>query len=333
MQKKEVETFSFNLNRLSWSYLSENYPNFGTSMATFLIMLGFVIIFGSLAPAFFTIVTFFNILIRTSIYIILSVGMTLVLTSSGIDISIGSQIGLIGVSLGWAMRANYPVWLSLLLAILVGAICGSFNGFLVSKVQVPPIVTTLGTMTLYRGITYLLAAKELFTGFPATFRWFGQGDLWGLPVPAIISAIVAVGGYLFLYSTKWGQHITAVGGNEESARLTGIKTAHIKFMVYLIMGILTALATIVLLSRTGAGQAAIGEGMELITLTAVVLGGTALFGGKGLILGSVMGSLILSMLGTGLLLSRVHYFWQLVATGALFIIVVTVRSIQEKGEV
>ncbi len=318
-----------------WTFLCDVVEDFGLLATTFAILIFFVVFFGIMSPRFFTVTTVTNILTRTSIYVILAVGMTFVLTTGSIDISIGSQIGLITGILGLSMvQFGLSFWLGLIIAVLVGASCGSFNGFLVSKIKVPAIVTTLGTMTFFRGLAYMVSGGTVFLDFPKEFIWLGQGRIFGfIPVPVLIAVFVVAWGHLFLKHTRRGSHITAVGGNPEAAKLAGINNSYNHFIVFLIMGIMVALATVVMVARISAAQSVMGEGMEVHTISAVVLGGTSLFGGKSTILGSVLGALVLGVLETGLLLIRVSYFWQLVVMGLIFISVVTIRTAYEKKAV
>lgn len=333
MQKANTGSTSL-MEKLSLASLKENYASSEVLTLTFIIMILLVIVFGLLNPMFFTLRNFTNIFVRSSIYFVLGVGMTIVITSGGIDLSIGSQIALISMILGETLTVlNYPIWLGVLLGVLTGIVCGVLNAFFVSKVRMPPIVVTLGTMIIFRGIAYLLAAEKLFVDFPDIFRWFGRGIIWGIPVPVILSVIITACGYYFLYFTRPGIRITAVGSNQEAARLSGINIDYYRFLPYVIMGLLTAIASIMILGRSGAGQAAMGKGRELHTIAVVLLGGTYLFGGRGIILGTIMGSIILGILETGLLMAGTYYFWQLVATGFLIIIAVTVRISREQTEV
>lgn len=305
-------------------------------VTTFALLILLITIFGILSPRFFTLMTMTNILNRTSIYVILAVGMTLILTTGSIDISIGSQIGLVTAVLGLTIsQAGVPAWAGIGIAVLLGAVLGSFNGFLISKIKVPAIITTLGTITFYRGLAYFASGGTVFMNFPDSYVFLGQGRVFfGLiPVPVIIAAVVVTWGHLFLKKTKRGAHIIATGGNVDAAKLSGINVAYSKFIVFLIMGVMAALAAIVMTARISAAQSVMGEGMEIHTISAVVLGGTSLFGGKATILGSVIGAVVLGVLETGLLLVRVSSFWQLVFMGMIFILVVTLRTYFEMKSV
>jgi ribose/xylose/arabinose/galactoside ABC-type transport system permease subunit len=310
-----------------------HHPDTGLLLSTLAMLAVLILVFSFTAERFFSQAVMINVLTQMSIYVIAGVGMTIVLTSGGIDISIGSIIGLVATIMGILMMdMGMPAIVAILAAFVAGATCGAFNGFLVAYVKVPPIIVTLGTLTFFRGLAYLLGDGKVYMRFPDPLPWIGDGRLFGLPVPVYIAALTVIWGQFFLGSTRMGRRITAVGGNEEAARLAGIDVVRTKLWTYVIMGILTGLTTIVIVARQDAAQAVMGFGIELHVIAAVILGGTSLFGGRGLVLGTVLGALILGVLNTGLLLSGVVQFWQLVALGLLLIAVVAVRMAREGTE-
>ena len=309
-------------------------PDSTLLLSTFSLLLLMILVFAFTADQFFTLAVLRNVLTQTSIYIILGVGLTIVLTSGEIDISIGSIIGLAAMVLGVSVvKMGYPIGIGLLATLLVGVLCGLMNGFLTAMVRVPSIIVTLGALTFFRGLAYLLGGASAYVGYPQFLVWIGSGTAIGVPVPVWLALIVVIFGQLFLKSTRTGQHIVAVGGNAEAARLAGVNIRSKKLLAFVIMGVLSAVASIVMVARLDAAQSVMGAGIELQVLAAVVLGGTSLFGGRGVVLGSVLGALILAVLQTGLLLSGVVQFWQLVAVGALLIAVVAIRISHEPSEV
>lgn len=317
------------LNSL-WYRVRDAHPDIALLLTTLGILVGLIIIFSITADRFFSGAVMVNILTHTSIYVVAGVGMTIVMTSGGIDISIGSIVGLVATVMAITMVDHgLGTFAAIFVGVGLGAICGLFNGALIAIVRVPPIIVTLGTLTFFRGVAYLIGDGRVITRFPDAFVWLGNGRIFGLPVPVYIAALTVLIGHLFLTRTRPGQRLVAVGGREEAARLAGINVIFYKIMAYVIMGALTALATIIIISRQNAAQATMGEGIELIVIAAVVLGGTSLFGGRGLVLGTVLGALTLGVLQTGLLLSGVVYFWQLVAMGMLLIVVVAFRIARE----
>lgn len=316
--------------RPAWLDRLYGHPDTGLLLSSLAILLVLIAVFSFTSESFFSRVVLINVLTQTSIYVIAGVGMTIVLTGGGIDISIGSIIGLSATVMGIAMiDLGFPVGLGLVIALAVGLACGAFNGFLVAAVRVPAIIVTLGSLTFFRGLAYLLGEGRVYMRFPEFMVWLGEGTLAGVPVPVWIAALTVVWGHGFLRSTRTGQRVVAVGGNEEAARLAGINVVATKWLTFVIMGALAGLTTIVIVARQDAAQAVMGFGIELHVIAAVVLGGTSLFGGKGLVLGTVLGALILGVLQTGLLLSGVAQFWQLVTLGLLLIVVVAVRIARE----
>lgn len=317
----------------AWRRFFDHNQNAALLLSTFGILVVLVVVFSLTSQSFFSTSVLINVLTQTSIYIIAGVGMTIVMTSGGIDISVGSVIGLSATVMGIAL-INYgvPSGVAILLGLLVGAACGLFNGFLVAVIRIPPIIVTLGALTFYRGLAYLLGGGTVYMRFPDFFRWLGTGTILGLPVPVYIAAIVLLWGHFFLESTRAGRRIVAVGGNEEAARLSGINVLFYKILTYMIMGVLTGITAIVIIARQDASQAVMGFGIELQIIAAVVLGGTSLFGGKGVVFGTALGALILGVLQTGLLTSGVVEFWQLIAIGLLLIGVVAVRMSRESTE-
>ena len=311
----------------------ETYPDLGLILSSLVILVVLVVVFSFTSQQFFSTAVLVNILTQASIYVIAGVGMTIVLTAGGIDISIGSIIGLSATVMGIALiDYGLPSVIALCLGLLVGAACGVFNGFLVAFVRVPSIIVTLGSLTFFRGLAYLLGGGTVYMRFPEFVVWIGSGRILGIPIPVFIAVAVVIWGQFFLKSTRAGQRIIAVGGNEEAARLAGIGVTFYKLLTFVIMGILAGLTAIVIIARQDASQAVMGFGIELQVIAAVVLGGTSLFGGKGVVLGTVLGALILGVLQTGLLLSGVVEFWQLVTIGLMLIAVVAIRMHRESPE-
>jgi ribose transport system permease protein len=261
--------------------------------------------------------------------------MTFVITTKGIDLSVGAMVALIGTVMGVIMVTHsLPTGLALVAGIACGALCGAFNGFCVARYRVPPLIVTLGTMALFRGLSYVALGHQILFGFPQDFLWIARGRILGLAPSVYLAVIVVVLGYIILNKTRFGQHVTSVGGNEEAARLSGINVRRVKFMVYLIMGVLSSLATMIWVARLNSVQAAVAYGVEFHTIALVVLGGTSLFGGRGLIVGSMMGALILAALENGLVLAGFTSFVQDVLLGLIFISVVAFRTLQfREGQV
>lgn len=312
-----------------WRQWSKDYPNFTSLMTTLALLVGLAVIFFAFNERFLSGRNVGIVLNQAAAYAILGVGMTFVITSKGIDLSIGSMVAVIGTVIGLMLVThNLPIWLTVITAVLVGALAGAFNGFCVARLRVPPLIVTLGTLALFRGIAYVILGHQILFGFPEEFLWLARGRVLGVAPSVFLALLVVIVGYLILNKTRLGQHIIAVGGNEEAARLSGINVARVKFMVYLIMGTLTALSTMVWIARLNSVQAAVAYGVEFHTIALVVLGGTSLFGGRGLIVGSMMGAIILAMLENGLVLTGLTAFMQDVMIGLIFVTVVAFRTLQ-----
>ena len=314
-----------------WDELSTNYPNFNVLAQTFIVFLIFMVVLSLVSEHFFTSRNLTIIAVQVAYYVILAVGMTLVMTTAGIDISIGSMLALTTAFLGeLIMGQGYPVWMGITIAIIAGIVAGAINGFFIVKLKVPPIITTLGTFASFRGFAYYYLDGTIYYNFPPEFLFIARGSVLGIPLPIIIATVFLVGGHYFLAYTKTGREITALGSNEQAARLAGISVGRLKLLVYAIMGFCVGVASLIVTARLDSATALVGGGVEIHTIAAVVVGGTALFGGKGLMIGSLLGVLILGTLENGLLLAGLGYYWQRVLLGVLFVSVVASRTAREK---
>ncbi len=306
-------------------------PNLNIILSTLLFLIVLIIIFSSLSPVFLTTRNLFNILNQTSIYLILGVGMTLVMATGEIDISIGSMIGLASTFLGaFIIGYGFPWWLGMLVCLIISAACGAFNGFIVSKFNVPSIIVTLGTMTIFRALAYLYLEGVVYAIFPQQILWVTKTKFLGLSVNIYIALIIFLIGSYFLTKTATGRYLIVTGANKNVANLSGVKTSLIKFLPFLIMGILVGVVAIILSSRLDSAQATTGMGMEMHTIAAVVLGGTTIMGGRALLSGTIFGVLILGILENGTTLAGLGFYWQRVIIGLLFIAVVAIHSWKEK---
>ena len=309
------------------------YPYFNTLASTFLVLMIMLVVLAISSDKFLTARNITNILNQAAIYIVLGVGMTIVMTSGGIDISIGSLIGLTTSIVGtFVIALGFPWWMGIIIALVVGSLAGAFNGLFVVKLKVPSIIVTLGSMTMFRGLAYTVIDGKIYYGYDKAFLWLGRGKILGVPVPVCIAAIVFIVGWYFLDKTKTGRHIKAIGGNVEAARLAGIPVGKLRMLVFVIMGFLGGLATILATAKLGSSEGSAGGNVEMHTIAAVVVGGTALGGGVGLILGTLFGVIILAVLENGLLIAGVSYFMQRVLLGLIFILVVASRSFRQKDK-
>lgn len=289
----------------------------------FLVLIAMMLFLGITAPGFLSVDNLFSIILNVTFIGVMACGMTMVIITGGIDLSVGSILGLSGVVMGLLMHdlGLNPV-LSILVGLLVGMAAGLTNGLLITKVKIPPFISTLGMLSIARGLAYVLSEGWPISPFPKSFTSQGQGMVGPVPVPVLYFAGVAIIAYIFLRYTIVGRRIYATGGNLEASKLVGIKTDRILIMVYVINGLLAAFAGFLMTAWLGVAQANAGQGYELDVIAATVIGGTSLQGGEGTILGTVIGAIIMGVLRNGLILLGVSSFWQQVAIGAVIIIAV-----------
>jgi ribose/xylose/arabinose/galactoside ABC-type transport system permease subunit len=291
--------------------------------APLMILIGLVILFSIISPNF---MTPYNILIlvrQVSFMAISAVGLMFVMIGGAIDLSIGSQIILTNVVLSIMMAYwNVPPILAIPIILVLGTMLGAFNGFLSIKLKVHPLIITLGTASIYKGVGYIIAASRNIMGFPDSFRFFGQGYIGPIPVPIIIMIVVALIGNFILTKTYFGRYVFALGGNEEAARLAGINTNWMKVTLFSICGFISGITSVLLLSRVFAGQVSTGAGIEFDCLTAALLGGVSFKGGEGSIFGLMTGVLIIGVLNNAMQLASFPDFSQTVVKGAVLLIAV-----------
>jgi rhamnose transport system permease protein len=224
---------------------------------------------------------------------LLALPMTFIIITGGIDLSVGAAMALSGVVLGLSFAAGVNIWGCCGLALLTGTAAGALNGLFVSVVRVHPLIVTLATLSAYRGIAEGVSSGKSFSEFPAAFVWMGRGAVGGVPVPAILFLVAAIVAGVVLWKTPFGRSLYAMGYNETATRFSGIKTRKIKFILYTLSGLSAAVAAILFVGRRNTAKADIGSGMELDVITAVVLGGTSIFGGRGRVIGTVLGVLLI----------------------------------------
>lgn len=296
-----------------------------------------------LSDRFLTIDNSWNVMRQISVNMIVSVGMTLIILTGGIDLSVGSVLALSGAVTAVMLKfgaelvdLNLYIGFTLIGALLggtfVGALLGWFNGFTITRFKVPPFVATLAMLTIARGLTMLLTGGFPITGFSPQMAFIGTGWLLGIPMPVWISAIVVAGAVIMTNKTRLGRHIYAIGGNETAAKLSGLKINKIKMIVYSIAGSLAAVGGIIVTSRLDSAQPNAGMSFELDSIAAVVIGGTSLSGGKGTIMGTVQGALIIGILNNGLVLLNVSPFWQQVIKGLVILLAVVLEKFNAKEE-
>ena len=294
-----------------------------------LVIIALAVIFSLINPRFASIANFLNILTQASYYVIIAVGMTFVITSGGIDLSVGALLALVTVvGFDFISGGMNPV-LAVLIMFVLGCLLGAVTGFLVAYVKIPPFIATLAMMVGLRGLALVHSGGDMHFGLPSSVTWLGQGVVAGIPVPVIISLLFALFGAWLFNNTRFGLHVRAIGGNRESVRLSGVPVDKIELMVYAMMGLVTALGGLIMIARIDSTQATIGTSMEIHVIAAVIIGGTSLFGGRGTILGTVLGALLLSMMTNALVIAGVDFYWQLVVMGAIVLIAVAIGNLRE----
>lgn len=265
-----------------------------------------------------------------SSYAIAGVGVSLVIISGGIDLSLGSVFGLAGVITCMGMvNFGLPVFPSILLGLATGALFGLFNGVLVVKAKLPPFIATLGTLSIARSLCYILTEGYPVTGVETRFLFLGQGYIAGIPTPIWVMAIVAVIFAIFLNKTVTGRRMYALGGNEEATRISGISVNKIKLLAYTLCSSLAGFAGIITASRLGIGQPTAGQGFELDAIAAVIIGGASLDGGEGTVTGTILGAAIMGVLRNALVLLSIKSHWQSLIIGFVIIIAVTADQLKK----
>lgn len=287
-------------------------------------LIAVVVIFSMLSPVFLTRDNLTNIVIQSSITGIIAVGMTLVIILGGIDLSVGSTVALVGVVVTTCMVNGMSVPLAIALGLAIGIGIGLVNGGMISKLGLQPFIVTLGTMSLVRGAALVYSHGDPIFKVSPLFRAIFAGTILGLPGPIFYLVLVALIGIILLNFTRFGVYIKAIGGSEEAARMCGVNVSRFKILTYTLCGLFTALAAMVMVGRLGAAEPIAGSGFELDAIAATAVGGTSMLGGKGNIAGTILGALILGSLRNGLTLMNVQSFYQVLATGAIILIAVSV---------
>ena len=293
-----------------------NVLNILARYAIILALVLLVIVFWSSSDTFFTENNIFNIFKQVAVVGIVSVGMTMVLLTGGIDLSVGSTIGVACVLTATLLLAGVNVILTIIITLIACTAIGMLNGFFINVLKIPPLITTLGMMTSLRGTAYLITGGLPIFGFESDILVLGKGMIFGvIPVQMVIMVVIFILGWLFLDKTRFGRYIYGVGGNEEATRLSGVNVKKIKYIVYAISGFLSGLAGVVLLARVNSGQPKAGDGYEMNVITAVVLGGVSISGGEGKIGFVIIGVLFMGVLTNGMIMLNVDTYVQQVIQG------------------
>jgi inositol transport system permease protein len=330
---------------LDRSFNREGLNAFVRKYAIVLIFIAMFVGMTFLTDAFLQPRNLVNVVRQISVVGLIAIGVTMVIITTGIDLSSGSVLALAAVfAASLAQQPDWhdakypglvvPVIIPILVALAVGLVCGAINGGLIAKFAIPPFIATLGMMTVARGFALIYSNRPV-SGLTDTYNFIGQGEIFkvfpipgqpplGIPIPVIILAVVAIGAHIMLNSTRFGRHIYAIGGNEQAALISGLNVGRIKIGVYSLAGLLSGLAGLVLSSRIGSGQPGLAVGIELDAIAAAVIGGTSLSGGIGTIWGTIIGALIIGVLNNGLDLLNVSAYWQTIVKGSIIVIAVII---------
>ncbi|OUL18047.1 ribose ABC transporter permease [Nostoc sp. 106C] len=295
------------------------------------ILLIICILFSFLTPSFLSPGNAVNILRQASINIVLATGMTFVILTGGIDLSVGSILAVSAVATLLVSLIPGLGWAAVLAGLLTGLVLGLLNGALITFLDVPPFIVTLGSLTALRGVAYLLAKGTTVINRDINFAWVGNSYLGPIPWLVVIALLAVIVSWFILRQTVLGVQIYAVGGNERAARLTGIKVNRVLLFVYGVSGLLAGLAGIMSASRLYSASGLLGQGYELDAIAAVILGGTSFTGGIGTITGTLLGALIIAILNNGLTLLNLSFFWQLVVKGLVIILAVMIDRLRRRS--
>jgi rhamnose transport system permease protein len=296
------------------------------------VLIVLMIVMSLLSPLFLTL----GNLLNTSRFFVevglMALGMTLIIITGGIDLSVGSNLALVSVAVGFSFAAGLPLPLAIVFGLVVGVAAGLFNGLFITLLDLHPLVVTLGTFALFQGLAYGLSRAEAVSDFPGWFAYFGQAYLGPVPGQLFIFVVAVVVVWLILSRTRFGRYVYAIGNNEEAARFSGVPINRVKLILYSGMGLLVGIASVIYTSRVYTARGDSGLGLELDVISAVVLGGASIYGGSGTIGGTVLGVLIIATLRNGLVLAGVPSTWQVFVLGVLLLVAVFLNEFFRRRE-
>lgn len=326
MENIKENNFEILNNNKETRNLKKEIIDFLTQYRTFAILTLILIVASLLSDSFLRITNITNLARQISIIGVIGVGMTLVILTGGIDLSVGTNVAITGAIAATIIQRTQSVFLAIIVSLIIGSVIGFINGTIITKAKLPPFIVTLGTMVLLRGVVLVFTQGSPIATKSVIFNKIGKGYFFGLPLPVIILGVTYFLGFILLKYTKLGRTIYGVGGNEEASRLSGINTSAVITKVYVMSGFLSAVAGLILTARLGSAQPTAGTGYELDAIAAVILGGTSLSGGTGSILGTLAGIAILGVLDNILVLMNVNPFASDIVKGTVIILAVLVDS-------
>lgn len=295
--------------------------------AIVLVLMLLVLFFSTVADFFFTVSTMMTILKQVSITGIISIGMSFVIITGGIDLSVGSVAGVSSVTAAMLMMAGLPIWLSCFITLVIAVAYGMISGVLISRLKMPPLIATLGMMTALRGVAFIITDGLPVFGFNSAYSNFAKGTVFAIPYMVLLLLFIFIIAKFILNNTTFGRYVYGIGGNAEATRLSGINTSKLIIFVYTLNGFLAGIAGLVLLSRTNSGQPSAGQNYEMDAITAVVLGGVSLSGGEGKLSLVMVGVLIMGILSTGMLMCNINDYVQQLVKGLVLLGAVAFSSI------
>jgi ribose transport system permease protein len=296
------------------------------------ILILLMVLFSFSSPYFLTIRNLMNIVTQNTYFIIVAIGLSFVMIGGGIDLSVGWQMSLVGVVTAMCMMVfHLPVWLSILIGILLGTFLGFFNGIIVANIKVFPLIVTIATSTVFQGISYIISQAKTYRSYPDQFLFIARGKVLGIPFDVLLTILIVLFASFVYYKTTYGWNVLALGGNEEAARLAGIKTKAMKISVYTVCGFFTAIAALVMISKANTTNSSFGPGTEFTALTAAIVGGISFMGGEGNMLGLVTGVFILAVLGNGMQLAGWGTYAQYIVKGIILLGAVSFDELQKNA--
>jgi ribose/xylose/arabinose/galactoside ABC-type transport system permease subunit len=301
------------------------------TLITLAVLVFMLLLFSSQSNRFLEISNLLNVARQVSPLIIVASAATMVMIARGVDLSVGSVVAATVVLAAYLCSHGMPLWQAYIWAVVLGTAFGLINALVTVKLGVTPIIATLGTLNAARGVAYLISPSAILVGLPKSWDTIGTSYWGGIPISCIVAAVVFIFFYILLTRTIFGRHVYAIGGNEETARLSGINVERETMLLYIMTGAMAGLAAIVLGSRLGSGDPNIGVGFEFQVIVAIILGGTSFSGGEGRLLGTLIGAFIVGFLGNGLNLAGVEPFWQYIAQGIVLVFAVALDRFVNTG--